>query len=87
MSNCSPATKSVFGNGQIVPTEVREPVVLPQQFPACLHNPTPSGQAKLWHGKRQPADPVPPRTLKQWLMPWTRPPLTPEQIWERKLLD
>lgn len=47
----------------------------------------PRGQAKLWHEKRQSADPVPPWTWKQVLMPWTRPPLTPEQRIERKLQD
>ncbi len=47
----------------------------------------PRGQAKLWHEKRQPAAPVPPWTLKQMLMPWTRPALTPAQRFERKLQD
>lgn len=47
----------------------------------------PRGQAQLWHAKRKPAEPIPPHTLKQWLMPWTRPPLTTAQVRERKLLD
>ncbi len=43
----------------------------------------------IWitHAKRLPADPVPPWTLKQVLMPWTRSPLTPAQRVERKLQD
>ena len=47
----------------------------------------PSGLPTLWHGKRQPAEPIPPRTIKQWLMPWTRPALTSAQLLERKLQD
>ncbi len=39
---------SIFNNGQIVPAEIRELVVLPQPFPACLHNPTPTnGTSRL----------------------------------------
>lgn len=36
---------------------------------------------------RAPVHPIPPRTIKQWLMPWTRPALTSALIRERKLQD
>ena len=37
---------------------------------------------------RQKRDEIrPPRTLKQWLMPWTYPKLTSEQKWALKQFD
>ena len=27
-----------FNSGQILPAELYEPVVIPQQYPACMHN-------------------------------------------------
>jgi len=32
--------KNLFNSGKIIPEACREPVVLPQQFPACMHNPS-----------------------------------------------
>ena len=42
---------------------------------------------QLWHPKWVPPLPRPPRTWKQWLMPWTYPKLTAEQKWARKQFD
>lgn len=41
----------------------------------------------LWHPKWVPPLPRPPRTWKQWLMPWTYPKLTAEQKWALKQFD
>lgn len=40
--------KNVFNNGKIIPESCREPFVLPTQYPACMHDPTPSnGTSRL----------------------------------------
>lgn len=45
------------------------------------------GHAIIWHAKRVPPPARPPLTLRQRLLPWTRPKLTAEEKRERKLLD
>lgn len=58
-----------------------------------MHNPAQPGQSVTLIRCCRPEVqlPLPPASLrgriKWYLMPWTRPPLTPEQRWALKLLD
>lgn len=63
----TPTMKSIFGNGQIVPEACREPVVLHQPIPACLHNPTPSSGSGRLRFDLHPNYTAHPKGLKDFL--------------------